>query len=133
MNSTFKIVTEKVSSKTKKIPNLTKPIRLSAQTKSALDALATKVNSGKKGKRVKYDDIIRYLTAQTSNADVEAMKQKFTSNIDRFEQAYREYRSKNPKTSKEDFLGTLLDFRLETPETTQMDNATCTSTQRKGD
>ena len=133
MNSTFKIVTEKKSSKTQKRSNLTKPIRLNAQTKSALDALATKVNSGRSGRKIKYDDIIGYLTANTSKGDVAAMKQKLTSNIDRFEQAYREYRSKNPKASKEDFLGTLLDFRLEAPETTQMDSATCTSTQRKGD
>jgi hypothetical protein len=121
MQAKIQTATEKKSSQRTKAVKTTKPVRLCLQTKKKLDSIVARVNSARRAKKVKYDDIIAYLIDQLTPTQIDTIKQSFVSNTERFDAAFCKYRESKAKESKDDFLGFLLNNQKKESVNTSLD------------
>ena len=93
----------------KKLSNAsTTPIRVLKSTAKRLRTLITKLNRKSYGKKIKVDDIITKSLFLLEEKHLQEIKAASLSNFDRINIAYKNHCKSYPGTTKDEFLGMLL-------------------------
>ena len=103
-----------VKSNKSKIVVSTTPIRVKRETRKRIAAELARMNKKDFGRKIRPDDLINLALALVTQAHRDQLQSSSLSNADRLEQKYREYVKANPGTTKEQFLGALLDGTVST-------------------
>ena len=87
-------------------------IRLKQQTRDDLDLVLTKVNTKELGKKLHPDDVIDYALKLVKDEHISRIRDSSLSNEDRLEIIFRQHQRKKRSLTKDDFVGMLLDGKL---------------------
>jgi len=87
-------------------------IRLKQQTRDELDRVLTKVNTKELGKKLHPDDVIGYALKLVKDEHIPRIRDLSLSNEDRLEIIFRQHQRKKRSLTKDDFVGMLLDGKL---------------------
>jgi len=86
--------------------------RISKETGKKVLGLLSKINKKDFGKKVKMDHLILELLSFASDAVVEKLRQNSLTNHDKLEMKFKEYASKKPGMSKDEFVGLIPEGKL---------------------
>ena len=88
------------------------PVRIRRKTKAKLEHLLRQANKDRVGRKVKVDDLISFSLGLITADHVIEICSKTLSNKDRVELMYRKLSKERRGTTREEFLGMLLDGKL---------------------
>ena len=84
-------------------------LRVKRETAKKIAVEVLKANKKSLGRRVRPDDLIKLALTLIEPRHIEDLQRMTLSNADRLEQRYRDYVKANGQSTKEEFLGRLLD------------------------
>jgi len=88
-------------------------LRLKRSTATALQTILAKANKKEGGKRVRAEQAIALGLSLIGPEHIEKLQQSSLSNVDRFEDLYRQYAARNKDLTKDQFMGMLIDGQLQ--------------------
>ena len=95
-------------SKPKVVGAPTVGLRLKRETKKRIQAELAKINKKDFGKKVRCDELIGTALSLLTERHIKDLQDASLTNADRLEIQYRDYIKKHGATSKDDFLGRIL-------------------------
>ena len=107
-------------SKAKKQTGPFSTIKVKREIKRKIDLELIRINKKHYGKKVTSEHLISLLLTLFKDEHIKVLQEQSLSNSDRLEQQFKTFVSKNPGTTKDDFLGRLLNGGISTfpsPET----------------
>ena len=93
-------------------PAATVAIRIRHKTKAKLEQLLRKANKDRSGRKVKADDLICVGLELVTDQHVAEICDKMLSNKDRIEMLFKAFSKERRGTTREEFLGALLNGEL---------------------
>ena len=94
---------------------LSKPVRIKLQTRSKLDELLKRANKNQLGRKVKPDDLICCALDLLDSKHLEEVRDNLLTNRDRFDLLFRQIQKSNRNLNRDQFIGMLLDGKINSP------------------
>lgn len=88
------------------------PVRICSESKNKIDTILDRMNKERIGRKVKADDLISVSIDLLTDAHLEQISTKLLSNKERLEILFRQISKTKRGMNREEFLGLLLDGKL---------------------